>query len=95
MRAPSFVHLHLHTDFSLLDGACGEETRAQACGQIEEETQAPPLTNHAEDASRRSPIKFGISPCLILFSHCARAPFPRGECESQELLPNSFVRLVK
>jgi DNA polymerase-3 subunit alpha len=22
MRAPNFVHLHLHTDFSLLDGAC-------------------------------------------------------------------------
>jgi DNA polymerase-3 subunit alpha len=25
MRAPNFVHLHLHTDFSLLDGACDIE----------------------------------------------------------------------
>src|SRR2546430_1854876 len=23
METPRFVHLHLHTDFSLLDGACG------------------------------------------------------------------------
>ena len=41
---PDFVHLHVHSDFSLLDGAC--QTKSIAAGAAKQKMRAVALTDH-------------------------------------------------
>ena len=44
MAAPEFVHLHLHTEFSLLDGACHLDELAKAAKEMGMKAMA--ITDH-------------------------------------------------
>jgi DNA polymerase-3 subunit alpha len=44
MNSPGFVHLHLHTDFSLLDGACGVKSLVRQA--MEQNMPAVAVTDH-------------------------------------------------
>ena len=60
----SFVHLHVHTEYSLLDGACrvdGIMDRVKELGQT-----AIAITDHG--------VMYG---CTLCFCHCQRIPFGR------------------
>ena len=49
-----FVHLHLHTEFSLLDGACRIEELLDKC--VELKMPAAAITEHGNMFSSRFPI---------------------------------------
>ena len=44
METPRFVHLHLHTDYSLLDGACDLEELVEEAAR--REMPAVAVTDH-------------------------------------------------
>jgi len=44
MSSDDFVHLHLHTDFSLLDGACAAEPLMKRLSELE--MPAATITDH-------------------------------------------------
>ncbi|MGA2905635.1 MAG: PHP domain-containing protein, partial [Candidatus Korobacteraceae bacterium] len=44
MSQPEFVHLHLHTDYSMLDGACEIERLVQRVKQLD--MPAVAMTDH-------------------------------------------------
>ncbi|HVB99963.1 MAG TPA: DNA polymerase III subunit alpha [Candidatus Dormibacteraeota bacterium] len=66
MSSPEFVHLHLHTDFSLLDGAC--EIKRLVRQAAEQEMPAVAVTDHgnlfAGEHFYREATSHGINPII-------------------------------
>jgi DNA polymerase-3 subunit alpha len=74
-----FTHLHLHTDYSLLDGACKISELAKMCTQFGMKAMA--ITDHGSMAGAvefyNAMTDHGIKP--IIGCECYLAPGPRGE----------------
>jgi DNA polymerase-3 subunit alpha len=85
MADPRFVHLHLHTDYSLLDGAC-------EIGQLVEETSrrgmpAVAVTDHgnlfAAEAFHHAAVNRGVKPIIGCEVYVARGSrLDRGNSDS-------------
>ena len=74
MNPENFVHLHLHTDYSLLDGACSVETLMQRLSELE--MPAAAITDHGNlfgaMSFHKAAQKHGIKPIIGCEVYVAR-----------------------
>ena len=74
MNTENFVHLHLHTDYSLLDGACSVETLMQRLSELD--MPAAAITDHGNlfgaMSFHKAARKHGIKPIIGCEVYVAR-----------------------
>ena len=74
MNSENFVHLHLHTDYSLLDGACSVETLMQRLSELD--MPAAAITDHGNlfgaMSFYKAAHKHGIKPIIGCEVYVAR-----------------------
>ena len=99
MNPENFVHLHLHTDYSLLDGACSVEPLMKRLSELK--MPAAAITDHGNLFGAmnfyEAAHKHGIKPiigCEVYVARGAAGERAGGEKSNHHLVPVSYTHLT-